>query len=122
MDRIDIHMAVPRLKPDELLNLDRGDTSETIRARVVAARHIQHTRLGPGKVNAKMSAREVQDLVELSQESREFMKMVAARMNVSGRVYDRILKVARTIADLQNVDLVQKPHLAEAVQYREVSF
>ena len=76
-------------------------------------------RLGPGQTNAKMAPRELRETVPLDEESDAFMRMVLARMNLSARVFDRILKVGRTVADLQGADRVSKAHLAEAVQYRE---
>lgn len=120
-DRIDLHIEVPRLKPEELLGMQSGESSATIRERVVAAREVQHRRLGSHRINAKMTPKELKELVALDTESQEFMKLVASRLNLSARVFDRILKVARTIADLQGTPEVQKSHLAEAVQYRDRS-
>jgi magnesium chelatase family protein len=119
MDRIDIHLEVPRLKPDELLDKAPGEGSDMIRARVVRARGLQSARLGGSRVNAKMTPREIREMVILDTECDQFMRQVAARMNISGRVFDRILRVSRTIADLDGSDDVKKSHLAEAVQYRE---
>lgn len=119
MDRIDIHIEVPRLKPEELLNTRPAESSSTIRDRVIRARERQHVRMGNHRVNAKMSPREIRDTLKLTPESQEFMKIAATRMNLSARVFDRILKVARTIADLVASEDVEKQHLAEAVQYRE---
>jgi len=119
MDRIDLHIEVPRLKPDELIGAPAGESSTPIRERVIAARQKQHARLGNHRVNAKMSPREIRDMVPLDKESEDFMKLVMARMNLSARVYDRLLKVGRTIADLANDDRVVKKHLSEAVQYRD---
>lgn len=121
MDRIDLHLEVPRLKPEELLNAQPGEHSSEIRGRVCAARERQNLRLGANRVNAKMSPREIREMVALDQESEDFMRLVMARMNLSARVFDRILKVGRTIADLAGADHVAKPHLAEAVQFRERS-
>jgi magnesium chelatase family protein len=119
MDRIDLHLEVPRLKPDDLLGMSPGEPSAAIRERVIAARDRQTARLGAGRVNAKMTPREIRDTILLDQESEEFMRMVTARMNMSARVFDRVLKVARTIADLAAAPEVRKPHLTEAVQYRD---
>ncbi|MGV3614576.1 MAG: YifB family Mg chelatase-like AAA ATPase [Fimbriimonas sp.] len=118
-DRIDIHLEVPRLKPDELLGMGGGECSAAIRDRVLAARELQHARLGSHRVNAKMSPREIQELVVLDEESKDFMKVAANRLKLSARVFDRILKVGRTIADLKGETTVGKAHLAEAVQYRD---
>jgi len=118
MDRLDLHITVPRLKPTELTARPNGESSESIRERVVRARNIQTTRFNGPKINAKMSPREIQDLVQLDDECKEFMKSVATRLNLSARVYDRLQKVARTIADLAGSELVLKSHISEAVQYR----
>ncbi|HRF60758.1 MAG TPA: YifB family Mg chelatase-like AAA ATPase [Fimbriimonadaceae bacterium] len=122
LDRIDLHLHVPRLKPDELLGMDPGEPSEPIRQRVLAARRRQTDRLGPGRTNSKMTPKEIREKIVLSDESRDFLRMVAAKMNLSARVFDRVLKVGRTIADLVNADEVERAHLAEAVQYREQGF
>lgn len=119
MDRIDLHITVPRLKPDELMNISPGEPSSEIRKRVLAARARQAKRLGGSRTNARMTPAEIRDLIVLDTEAREFIKQVSAKMNLSARVFDRILKVSRTIADLADVDAVTKTHISEAVQYRE---
>ena len=118
LDRVDLHVTVPRLKPEELTGEPNGETSETIRGRVVAAREMQAARFGRAKVNAHMTPREIKATIEMDDECRDFLQTVATRLNLSARVYDRVLKVARTIADLTGAEKVTKPHLAEAVQYR----
>jgi len=119
LDRIDLHLEVPRLKPEELLNAKTGECSDAIRERVTAARERQAKRLGSHRTNSKLTPREVKELVRLDEECTEFMRVILTRMNLSARVFDRILKVGRTIADLAHSDQVQKVHLSEAVQYRE---
>jgi magnesium chelatase family protein len=119
LDRIDIQIEVPRLKPDELLGASQGECSSAIRERVIRARDRQIARLGKARVNAKMSPREIRELIPLDEDCTSFMRTVMHRMNVSARVFDRILKVARTIADLEGCEGVEKRHLSEAVQYRE---
>lgn len=119
MDRIDLHFEVPRLKADELLSMQPGECSAEIRERVLSARERQIKRLGGHRVNGKMSPRELRETIPLNQECQDFMRVVMARMNVSGRVFDRILKVARTIADLAGSESLEKVHLSEAVQYRD---
>lgn len=121
LDRIDLHITVPRLKPDELLGMAEGEPSARIRERVVRARERQRQRFGKPRVNAKMSPREIKEMIVLDDECRSFMKVVTTRMNLSARVFDRLLKVARTIADLSGDDQVTRTHLSEAVQYRENS-
>ena len=118
-DRIDLHLEVPRLKPDELIGATEGECSAAIRDRVGAARARQAARLGAARTNAKMTPRELKEGVGLDEESEAFMRLVAARMSLSARVFDRILKVGRTIADLAGNAQVRKAHLAEAVQFRD---
>ncbi len=119
LDRIDIQIEVPRLKAEELLDMQPGEPSSAIRKRVMGARTRQVARLGPGRVNAKMTPREIRELVPLNEDGQAFMRQVMQKMNLSARVFDRILKVGRTIADLAGSDTVEKIHLSEAVQYRE---
>ncbi len=119
LDRIDLHVVVPRLKPEELMQAHEGEASISIRERVIRARELQNARLGKSRVNAKMSPREIKEMVKLSEECDTFMKQVLSRMSISARVFDRVIKVARTIADLAGVPEIAKTHLAEAIQYRE---
>ncbi len=119
LDRIDLHIDVPRLKADELIGGGTGEASASIRERVLRARERQHARLGNHDTNAKMTPRQLRATVPLDTESEEFMRRVMSQMNISGRVFDRILKVARTIADLAGEATVRKAHVAESVQYRE---
>ena len=98
-----------------------GEPSSAIRDRVIAARNLQHARLGNHRVNAKMAPKEIRELVQMSPECQDFMKLAASRLSLSARVFDRILKVSRTIADLAGSAEVEKIHLSEAVQYRERS-
>lgn len=118
LDRIDLHIMVPRLKPEELIDKAQGEPSEAIRERVMRAREKQRSRLGRQRTNSGMTPRELKDLVALDEAGRDFMKRVSARMNLSGRVFDRLLKVGRTVADLDGSDQVLQKHLAEAAQYR----
>ena len=120
LDRIDLHIVVPRLKPEELIDKPTGEPSAKIRDRVMAARDRQSARFGAPQVNAKMAPKQIREMVVMDAECQEFMKLMSARMNLSARVFDRMLKVARTIADLEGSEDVHKPHLSEAVQYRMV--
>jgi magnesium chelatase family protein len=118
LDRIDLHIMVPRLKPDELIDRGSGEPSSAIRERVTKAREVQHKRLGHQRTNSGMTSRELKELIVLDEAATDFMKKVSIRMNLSGRVFDRLLKVGRTIADLEGSEKVLQKHLAEAAQYR----
>ena len=118
LDRIDLSVTIPRLKPDELSRSPDGEPSAIIQKRVIDARRMQRERYKASRVNASLTPRELGQFVALDEESTAFMKMVSTRLNLSARVYDRMLKVARTIADLGGCERVSKGHLAEAVQYR----
>jgi magnesium chelatase family protein len=120
MDRIDIHITVPRVDYDKLSAERRGEPSESIRARVQAARDRQAARFEgtPLLTNADMGAREVQRYVKLDAEGEQLMRSAMLHMQFSARGYHRILKLARTIADLEGGDAIRPHHLAEALQYR----
>lgn len=121
LDRIDLHVTVPRLKPEELTGIPAGTPSATIRERVIQARSKQADRLGPGKTNAMMSPRQLKEMVAMDEECKIFMQAAAHKLNLSARVFDRLLKVAQTIADLGGSQQITRSHLAEAVQYRPVN-
>lgn len=96
-----------------------GESSDAIRERVLAARARQRERYGTPRTNSKMTPREIRDIIELDAAAQEYIKVASARLNLSARVFDRILKVGRTIADLAGSPNVTERHLKEAVQYRE---
>lgn len=120
MDRIDIHLNVPRLKKDELLSGACGEPSEKIRERVCAARKIQRERFaGTGiSSNSKMPPKYIKKYCVMDDNAQELMKSAVSKLRMSGRTYDRILKTSRTIADLGNSEAIRSEHIAEAVQYR----
>ena len=121
MDRIDIHVEVPALKFSELSALD-GDceNSESIRERVVKAREIQNARFMGNSIyaNAQMESKEIKKYGVLDDKAYETLKIAVEKLNFSARSYDKILKVSRTIADLDGSDMIKTNHIAEAVQYR----
>lgn len=121
LDRIDLHIDVPRLTEDELLQLKPGEPSQTIRERVVRAREKQFERFEgtPTKSNARMSPRQLREICVLDDDGKKFLREASSRLGFSGRIFDRILKVARTLADLEGEEAIQIPHLAEAVQFRQ---
>jgi len=129
LDRIDIHVEVPRVDYEKLSNDRLGESSAIIRQRVEAARQIQRERFadlihsdgGKGNsitCNADMRIAEVRKYCKLDETSESLMRSAMSQMNLSARAYHRILKLARTIADLAGSENIQPPHLAEALQYR----
>ena len=124
LDRIDLHVEVTPVSYDELSNREyKSETSEVIVARVVAARMIQEERFKDHNgifCNAQMPSRMVRDICELSQAGTNLLKTAMTRLQLSARAYDRILKVARTGADLAGSREIKIEHLAEAIQYRSL--
>jgi len=122
LDRIDIHIEVPRLRQDDLMGRLTGEPSASVRERVAAARQRQVERLaGTSFVcNADMSPRAVRELCRFGDEVGSLLKTAIEQFGLSARAYDRILKVARTIADLEGAEDITIAHAAEAVQYRSL--
>jgi magnesium chelatase family protein len=120
LDRIDIHVEVPRVDVDKLTADRLGERSEAIRARVEAAREVQRERFTdtPLSCNADMGPTEVRAICQLSEEGRTLVKAAMQQLGMSARAFHRILKLARTIADLAGSERIETPHLAEAIQYR----
>ncbi len=127
LDRIDIHMAVPRVEYEKLTGNRLGEQSEMIRARVEQARGRQRKRFArtqcdhkgsPLQVNADMGPAEVREYCDLDEGGKQLIRAAMKQMNLSARAFHRILKLARTIADLAESERIETPHLAEAIQYR----
>ncbi len=135
LDRIDIHITVPPVEYEKLSGDRLGEPSAKIRERVEKARARQRKRFAgtvgtkgeagetprgglPLQANADMGPAEVRLFCELDEGGRNLIRMAMKQMNLSARAYHRILKLARTIADLADSDRIQTPHLAEAIQYR----
>ena len=120
LDRIDLHVEVPRLSYEKLTKEVQAESSASIRERIVLARQIQAKRLtGTGRyVNAELGNKQMKKHCELNQESQELIKQAVNTLGLSARSYHRILRLARTIADLKNEENIKPQHLAEALQYR----
>ena len=120
LDRIDLHVEVPRLKFFELENITLAENSQTIRERVEQARTLQLQRLEDTKnfTNAEMGNVEMQSFCELGEEEKNLLRLAVSNWHLSPRAYYRIIKVARTIADLDNASQIKTTHIAEALQYR----
>jgi len=120
LDRIDLHIEVPRLPHRELADPADGENSACIRARVEAARRLQRARLAPFGLhaNSQMQARHIRKFCAVDDSGQELLALVTDRLGLSARTYSRILKVARTIADLSGEEQIRQHHLAEAIQYR----
>ena len=118
LDRIDIHIEVPAVKYKEMAGEATGETSERVRQRVAAARAVQRDRFG--HTNARLTPKEMKQHCRLDAECQELLKMAMTELNLSARAYDRILKVSRTIADLDNASAIQSQHISEAIQYRSL--
>ncbi len=120
LDRIDIQVHVPRVEFKDLRTKAPGEKSAVIRERVCAARQIQLQRLQPAGLycNAQMSHREVERFCQLDAPSMALLEQVFAALGLSARSYDRIIKVARTIADLAGGGAITTAHVAEAIQLR----
>ncbi len=122
LDRIDLHVEVPRVRYQELAAIADAESSSAIRARVETARTRQQQRFAGSATacNAAMSPRQLRRFCALDENGQKLMETVTDRLGFSARTYTRILKVARTIADLAGEENIRQQHLAEAIQYRSL--
>lgn len=123
LDRIDIHVEVTPVSFKELAQERISEKSERVRARVVKAREIQESRYLNNEgihCNAQMSSKQLREICRIDEAGSELLKTAMERLGLSARAYDRILKVARTIADLDESEKIENNHLAEAIQYRSL--
>ncbi|MBS7565456.1 ATP-binding protein [Mucilaginibacter sp. Bleaf8] len=123
LDRIDLHVEVTPVNFDALASDRIAETSENIRERVMKAREIQSARFGNKPdlhANAQMSAQMVREVCKINAAGQNLLKKAMEKLGLSARAYDRILKVARTIADLAGCEEIQLEHLAEAIHFRSL--
>ena len=123
MDRIDLHVEVVPVAYRDLADKHRGESSAAVRERVIKARKIQEERYASYPMihaNAQMTSQLIQQFCDLDESCREMLKNAMNRLGLSARAYDRILKVSRTIADLDGSENIQPGHLAEAINYRSL--
>ena len=119
---MDLHIEVPPVKFREMSSEGSGEPSVSIRKRVIAARNQQHNRYTKTRIpcNARMGTRELKAHCTLDDTNKELLRQAMDELQLSARAYDRILKVARTIADLDSADTIGTAHLSEAIQYRSL--
>jgi magnesium chelatase family protein len=123
LDRIDIHVEVPSVAYADLSSREAGEPSNALRARVDRAREVQLRRFqSQPKIfcNAHMQSKEIRKYCVIDSQSEELLKLAITRFGLSARAYDRILKVARTIADLEGSESIEAQHVSEAIQYRSL--
>ena len=123
LDRIDIHCEIQAVSFAQLSRMQPGEPSSVIRERVIAARKIQEERFKEYKgihCNAMMTERMIHEFAEPDAQSLDMLRMAMERLKLSARAYSRILKVARTIADLAGSERVESMHIAEAIGYRSL--
>jgi len=123
LDRIDIHIDVPAVKYKELSSKETGESSKNIRERVEKARQIQLARFNESPhlfCNARMNSREIRRYCLVDEQGHELLKMAITKLGLSARAYDRILKVSRTIADLEGEEKIKPEYVSEAIQYRSL--
>jgi magnesium chelatase family protein len=122
MDRIDIHIEVPAVKYRDLASREAGESSREMKKRIDAARRTQLDRFKGMKIycNAQMSNRHIKKHCQIDEASQKLLEMAIDKFGLSARAYTRILKVARTIADLEGQENIQPAHLSEAIQYRSL--
>ena len=124
MDRIDIHIETPAVKIDELQNEKPGESSEQMRTRILACREIQRNRykefVSHNSTNATIPQKLMDNICEIGDQEKTLLKKAMEQLSLSARAYNKILKVSRTIADLEHSINIEKPHLLEAIQYRSL--
>jgi magnesium chelatase family protein len=122
LDRIDIHVEVPAVPYKELSTDFVGETSETIRDRVVQTRNLQLDRFKADKIysNGQMKTRHIKKYCKLGPDAVNLLETAMQKLGLSARAYSRILKLSRTIADMEQADSISASHISEAIQYRSL--
>ena len=122
LDRIDLHLEVPSLPSTDLLTNKPAETSQKIKERIIEARSLQKQRFLHTSVvaNGHMNHRQIKEFCVLDKEGRKLLKMAIDELGLSARAYDKVLKVARTIADLASEENIGSAHIAETIQYRSL--
>ncbi|MBF0357275.1 MAG: YifB family Mg chelatase-like AAA ATPase [Magnetococcales bacterium] len=118
MDRIDLHVEVPPVPPETLVQLPAGESSATVRLRVVAARERQYARNGPGVLNSSLDGKILEEHAPLDKDGQALLLNAGRKLAFSARTHNRLRRVARTVADLAGSTNICVEHLAEAIQYR----
>jgi magnesium chelatase family protein len=122
LDRIDIQLEVPRLNVEHLTERRRGEPSEEIRKRVDHSRAVQKERYRNESVyfNAHLESKDLEKYCAMDNEAQELLKVAILELGISARAYDKILRVARTIADLDGKETIEAHHISEAISYRSL--
>ena len=123
LDRIDLHVEVTPVSFSELSSKEKGESSKDIREKVILSREIQEKRFSKSEEtysNSHMNSKQLQEFCKLDNESSEMLKTAMEKLDLSARAYNRILKVSRTIADLDDSENIESQHIAEAIQYRSL--
>ena len=118
LDRIDLHVVVPAVAYSEISSDEAAESSAAVRSRVMAARRAQAARGEGIGCNARMPLQPLRRYCALDKAGRRLMEQAVTKLGLSARAHDRVLKVARTIADLESSERISTAHLAEAIQYR----
>jgi magnesium chelatase family protein len=122
LDRIDLHLEVPSLSSQEIIELPQAEPSTAIKERTVKAHNIQQQRFQNSNTasNAQMTLDQIRTFCPLTLDGTELLKAAITQLNLSARAHDKIIKIARTIADLADEEYIQPEHIAEAIQYRNL--
>jgi len=125
LDRIDLHVEVPPVRVEDIQRAEPGESSAAVKERVNAARRIQTLRFADNQTiycNARMGSKLIKEHCPLDEHSTRLLHQAIDRLGLSARAYTRILKIGRTIADLERAEKISSTHIAEAIQYRRMQY